>query len=33
LAENPSFTEKVAHEQKEKLYAAELERYFSIVFL
>ena len=28
LADNPSFTDKVAHEQKEKLYAAELERYW-----
>lgn len=27
LADKPSFTDKVAHEQKEKLYAAELERW------
>ncbi len=24
--ENPTFTQKVAHEQKEKFFAAELER-------
>ncbi len=26
LVENPTFTQKVAHEQKEKFFAAELER-------
>jgi hypothetical protein len=28
LAENPSFTERVAYEQKEKVYTADLERCF-----
>ncbi len=26
LVENPTFTQKVAHEQKEKFFSAELER-------
>ena len=27
MPENPTFTEKVAHEQREKQYLAELDRY------